>query len=172
MVSWFLNNAPKAQERKEKMKTIEILLFEFDELSESAKQKALGSLAEINVNHDWWDCLYDDAKTIGVKIKSFDIYRGDIKISLMTDADTVARKIMSDHGKNTPTYILAETFILTNRTEENQEDLEAEFESALGRKYLTLLQREFDYLTSEEAVVESIKAYDYQFTADGKMYLA
>ena len=32
------------------------------------------------------------------------------------------------------------------------------------------LQTEYEYLTSEEAIIETIEANDYEFTADGKLY--
>jgi hypothetical protein len=32
------------------------------------------------------------------------------------------------------------------------------------------LERQYDYLTSEEAIVETIEANDYEFTAEGKLY--
>ena len=54
------------------MKTIEIKLYTFSELSEDAKQKEIGSLYDINLDDDWWDNAYEDAKSIGVDIDSFD----------------------------------------------------------------------------------------------------
>lgn len=43
-----------------------------------------------------------------------------------------------------------------------------EFADLLNRFLYKSLEQEYDYLTSEEAIVESIKANEYFFTADGK----
>lgn len=44
--------------------TIEKTAYKFAELSEMAKQKALESLYDLNVDYDWWDYIYDDAKNV------------------------------------------------------------------------------------------------------------
>jgi len=33
-----------------------------------------------------------------------------------------------------------------------------------------MLQKEYEYETSEEAIVETIKANEYEFTEDGNLY--
>jgi hypothetical protein len=48
-----------------KMKTVKVKVYSFDELSEEVKEKVLKKLYDINVNHQWWDYIYDDVKTIG-----------------------------------------------------------------------------------------------------------
>ena len=57
------------------MRTIEIKAYLFNELSEEAKEKAVQNLSNINVQFDWWHFIYEDAKNIGLKITSFDLYR-------------------------------------------------------------------------------------------------
>lgn len=37
------------------MRTIEVTLYNFDELSEEGQRQALINLSDINVDHDWWD---------------------------------------------------------------------------------------------------------------------
>jgi hypothetical protein len=49
-------------------------------------------------------------------------------------------------------------------------ELESEFEADLISEYAHMLQREYDYLTSEEAIRETIEANDYDFTEDGKLF--
>jgi len=44
------------------MKTIEINLYQFNELSESAKQTAIEWYRSVNLDYDWWEFIYDDAK--------------------------------------------------------------------------------------------------------------
>jgi hypothetical protein len=49
------------------MRTITITkdVYTFAELSDSAKERARNNYREHNLDYDWWECVYDDAKTIG-----------------------------------------------------------------------------------------------------------
>jgi hypothetical protein len=55
------------------MKTIQLNLYEFAELEETAQQKATEAHRYINMDQTWWDFIYDDftsiAETIGIIIK-------------------------------------------------------------------------------------------------------
>lgn len=46
------------------MRTIRIKLYKFNELSESAKEKAIESLSDINVDYEWWESTYEDFKEL------------------------------------------------------------------------------------------------------------
>lgn len=50
----------------------EVTLYSFDELDEAAKEKAREWFREGNLDYDWWDFTYEDAKTIG-KLMGIDI---------------------------------------------------------------------------------------------------
>lgn len=50
------------------MRTIETALFKFDELSDSAKEKAREWFRAGALDFDWWDAVYDDAANIADKI--------------------------------------------------------------------------------------------------------
>lgn len=53
------------------------------------------------------------------------------------------------------------------------EDIDTEdidFRRALQEDYASILQQEYEYLTSEEAIRETIEANDYEFTDDLKIY--
>ncbi len=54
------------------MRTEEVNIFKFSELSETAKDKAREWYRNTSVNDEWWDCVYDDAKTIAA-LMGFDI---------------------------------------------------------------------------------------------------
>ena len=43
------------------MKTIETIVYQFDELTPEAQQKAIERLCSINVDFEWWDSTYEDA---------------------------------------------------------------------------------------------------------------
>jgi hypothetical protein len=60
------------------MKTIQLNLYEFAELKEAAKEKAIEADRYINVDYDWWEFIYDDfisiCKTIGITIDRKNIF--------------------------------------------------------------------------------------------------
>ena len=50
------------------MRTIETKVYKFEELTKEAQSKAIEKCYDINVCHDWWECTYNDAKTIEAQI--------------------------------------------------------------------------------------------------------
>jgi len=175
------------------MKTIEIQLFKFNELSDKAKEKALVQYYDWNVNFDWWDSVYYDAKNVGIAINGFDIDRGNYcKIEFRYDETDICHKIIMEHGENCETHKIATKFlsdydelvkkysdgVKTNIVaEDNEEDfdneiieLETELHHELSEEYLSILRKEYEYLTSEEAIIEALEANKIEFTIDGEIY--
>jgi hypothetical protein len=175
------------------MKTIEIQLFKFDELSDKAKEKALIEYYDWNVNFDWWDSVYYDAKNVGITINGFDIDRGNYcKIEFRYDEKDICQKIIMEHGENCETHKIATKFLsdydeLVKRysdgiikdivSEYNEEDfdneiieLETELHHELSEEYLSILRKEYEYLTSEEAIIEALEANEIEFTINGEIY--
>lgn len=171
------------------MKTVEIKLYKFDELSKEAQQKAIERLFDINVDHDWWDMTYEDAKNIGLKITGFDLDRNrHAKGEFLLSANEVAANIIKDHGEQCSTYKTAQNFMevwqpvfdeYMNEDSGNYEsqeseskllDIETDFLNSLLEDYSIILQNECEYLQSDESIIETIKANDYDFTEDGKLY--
>ena len=60
-------------------KTVEITLYQFDELSDKAKEKAANNYREHWMNHDWWDCTYEHMKEEGEHKHGFRV--DDIRFS-------------------------------------------------------------------------------------------
>lgn len=172
------------------MKTIEISLYKLEELSEEAKQTALQSLSDINVDNNWWDFNYEDADNIGLIITGFDLgRRNDINGEFKIGAIDCARSILKEHGDTCQTYKDAQTFLTEWEAKEKEWDIKRqsegfdsydydddyegasnEFLDTILSDYLTLLREEYDYRISEEAIIETIEANDYDFTEDGKIY--
>src|SRR5574343_1150502 len=175
------------------MKTIEINLFKFSELSETAQQRAIEKLASINVDHNWWQFVYEDAENIGLKINEFDLDRNRYaKGDFICSASECAEKIILNHGENTQTHKTASNFLQDwkslvlkysnelnpEKVSEGNEDifdseadeLEQEFLNSLLEDYAIILQSECDYLQSKEAIIETIEANDYDFTENGDLY--
>lgn len=164
------------------MKTIEIKLYKFDELSKEAQETAIKKLSDINVSFDWWGTTYEDAKNIGLEINTFDLDRNKhAKGSFILSTAEVAANIVKDHGESCETYKTAESFLEKfnpvfakyMETEEGEDtliEMEEAFLKELLEDYANILQKESEYLQSEESIIETIKANDYYFTVDGKLY--
>jgi hypothetical protein len=157
------------------MKTINI--FSFSELSDDAKKTAIKQLETINLDYDWWDSLYRDAKEIGLKITGFDLDRAQqIDIKFIEFALHTAELIVKEHGEGCDTHQLATKFIndrnnlfKTNNNGIDIYELETEFLENLGKCYLKMLSDEYEYRYTEEAIIETIESNEYYFLENGKM---
>ncbi len=161
------------------MEKIEIETYTFEELDEKAQEKAMDWYREHALDYDWWETVYEDAKNVGVAIKGFDIERGAYcEIKFIESADATARLILKEHGKTTETYATTLAYLKeVERIDETLEgdeledivsDIEKEYEHNLSEDYRIILQREYEYLTSDEQIKESIIANEYSFTKEGK----
>jgi hypothetical protein len=82
------------------MKTIETIVYSFNELDEKAKAKAIDKERYFYVEDTWWDNVYDSAKEVGINITEFDLGRGrHIKGQFTRDAESVADYILKEFGK-------------------------------------------------------------------------
>ena len=184
------------------MRIIETKVYKFDELSDEAKQHAIESLYDLNVDYEWWENVYEDAENVGLKITGFDIGRGqDCTGEFIGYAKKVAEAILKDHGKDCETFKTATNYmqeytkvLATECQEEADEiciafsfqegfcdvnhdyyydpdtkDTDAEFLRSLLEDYRIMLQKEYEYLTSEDAIIECIDANEYEFTAEGNL---
>jgi hypothetical protein len=156
-----------------RIKVTKTKVYKLAELPDNIRAKAIGNLSDINVNFDWWDCTYDDAQNVGIKITGFDIDRGAYcEGDFIDSAATVAYKILSEHGDTCDTHKTALRFlddIKKNFTEEDLDKLEDEFKRSILEDYRIILQKEYEYLTSEAAIVETIDANEYEFDERGRI---
>ena len=171
------------------MRTIRIKIYKFDELSSEAKETALNNLRDLNTDYNWWESTYDDAKEIGLKITGFDLDRNRHATGeFLLSANEVAQNIFNNHGENCESYKTATNFMenwqpifddYMNEESENYEsndlenslnELESEFLNSLLEDYSIMLQNECEYLQTDDAIIETIEANDYDFTKDGKLY--
>jgi hypothetical protein len=159
-------------------------VYSFDELNEEQRQNAVNNLRYSNVDYEWWDFIYEDAKTCGIIIDGFDVDRESYCNIKSIESDT-ADKIIKEHGETCETYKIAKEFIeqrtviettkrLLNNEEEYLEDneieeLQEQLKKDMSKEYLSILRKEYEYLTSDEAIIETIKSNNYQFTEDGKL---
>jgi arsenate reductase-like glutaredoxin family protein len=168
------------------MKEVKIIVYSFDELSEDAKQKAIEDNRDINFDFKWWDHIYCDAKSVGLKIESFDLDRNKHAIGVfILEPLEVAQNIINEHGESCETYKTAKEFLNAHNSlfsdyldedketyeskelEQEMSDLEDDFLNSLCFDYANILQREYEYLCSDKAIIETIQANEYNFLKCG-----
>lgn len=179
------------------MKTITTNVYTFNELSESAKQKAREWWMQGGLDYEWWDSVYEDAERVGIKIESFDLDRSrHAKGKLTLAAPEVAENIIKEHGVDCETYKTARAYLNAMEAigeapmveedgelvldeedtperlewEEKREALDEQFEKDILEDYSIMLQKEYEYLCSDEHIDESIEANEYTFTEQGKRF--
>ncbi len=166
------------------MKTISTTVYTFDELSDEAKEKARNWYREGSYDYEWWESVYEDAASIGLKITGFDIGRGSYCEGTLTlSSRRVAENIIKDHGGDCETHKTAVAFMDKLKTialkypdegdEVAAEEIEAaeqDFSISLREDYRSMLQREWDYINSGEAVDDNIIVNEYTFTESGKRF--
>jgi hypothetical protein len=174
------------------MKTIKLNIYKFAELPGDGKKKAIENLSDINVDFDWWNYMYSDAKAIGLIITSFDIDRRQITGQMDNTMLKSIDLIKADHGESCNTHKIASDFLQQYNTmfakfedtdcigyvlevmecefDNELDELEKSYLNELLEEYLVLLRKEYEYQTSEQSVTETIKANDYDFTENGELY--
>ena len=163
---------------------------------DEVKDKAIDVNWDINVDFYWWDYIHDDAAEIGLCINGFYTDRVKPVIGkLLASCREVADRIIIHHGETCDTYKLAKDFLVEaeplivwlNRVDEsrydlfskrcvaetyrkkenNLEELESEFKRGLLTEYAAILQKEYEYRTSSEAIEETLRINEYEFNEDG-----
>ena len=165
------------------MKTIEIKVYKFDELDEQTKEKVIDNYRHINVEDTfWYDWIKDDFNRLGLEIKEFDLGRRNyVKIYIENFEDT-SNYIIKEFGdsvliKQTAKNYLKELKEIVSNFKED-EDIDREFET-LDENYqhefeadiLSYLRANYEHYISDEAVIDTIEANDYDFTTEGKILL-
>lgn len=195
----------------------ETVVYEFSELNEDAKQKAIDSLRDINTDYEWWDCTIQD---LTVALESIGFSGVEIAFSGFWSQGDGARftgqysyekgalsKVKKEYPEFTGLHELAETLQELNKPyfyslrfklgvlnslycHENTSGLEwsecdtkedgwpsddtdnaiVETCREFMREIYTMLEKEYDFLTSDECVIETIASNGYQFTGEGILY--
>ena len=147
------------------MKTLEINIYQFNELSEVAKQNAINEFSNINTDFNWWEFTYMDSENIGLKITSFDLDRNrSANGYFILSACEVAQNVLNEHGESCETFKTANNFlenwqpVFNDYLDENSEnyesknledillDLENDFLNSLLEDYSIMLQNEYEFL--------------------------
>ena len=175
------------------MRIIETKVYRFKELDEQAKEKALENNREIFVEDSWWEFVEYDLEMFGLKLKEFDLGRRDyVKLEVYYALDKICDKIMEICGDKTEIYKIAEEYskeykliqddmeslndMDTDKDEHDlmrlelkSQDLEDDFLKEISEEALSMLKNEYEYLTSEECIIDMFEANEYEFTEEGKL---
>ena len=165
------------------MKTIEIKVYKFEELDKQTKEKVIENYRYINVEDTfWYDFIKEDFIRLGLEIRSFDLDRGSFAEIHIEDFEETSKSIIKEFGDSVGVKQTAKNYIDEfNNIQANfkeDEDIERELE-ILDEKYqreysadiLSYLRDDYDYQVSDEAVIDTIEANDYDFTTEGKILL-
>jgi len=150
--------------------------YEYSDLPQKAKDKVIAKFAEENTTmFEWWDFIFDDAKTIGLIIDEFDEIeygRGYVKGHFEDTAEHTAKKIKEEHGKSCDTYKTAQRYLKELKKlkpDEDAEDIDEVFLNELLTDYRKMLKGELENIQSEKYIIDQIEANDYLFDETGKM---
>ena len=163
------------------MKTEKINTFNYNELPDNIKEKVIEKHYDINVDFEWWDHLEYELKEMGIELISFDIDHYKCELKFINGGHEIADYIINEHGEKCDTYKNASLYlknrdeIVDNSKDEYEMDIELdelrdEFKKDLEQDYLIMLRDNYEYLTSEEAIKETIIANEYNFTTDGNIF--
>lgn len=156
------------------MRTVRIKLYNFQELKPAIQKKVLEDLRDINTNYNWWEDHYRDAEYIGINIDSFDTDKKEITGNLLIGLRYTVKAIHDNYDIERNIYKIASKFkkldAQCKEFSEEQELITERFLNELLNEYLKRLTEDYDYLTSDSVVKESIEANEYEFFANGKTY--
>ena len=164
------------------MKTIEIKVYKFKELDKQTKEKVIENYRYINVEDTfWYDFIQDDFNRLGLEIENFDISRGGYVNIYISNLEDTSNNIIAEFGDSVPIKQTAKNYIDEfNEIQANfkeDEDIEREVEilddqyiKRYSEDILSYLRAEYEYQISDEAIIETIEANDYDFTTEGKIY--
>ena len=157
------------------METITLNIYKVSELSGKAQTYVLDKYREVMTDYQWWDFIYEDAQRLGLEISAFDTYYKTISIEYTDDAEDTANKIIYEYGQGPHLYLLASKFLeeytkLVTADEQDDDDIkyiQDEFLRELGEEFLSILDKEYEWRTSDEAITEYLEDNQYMFTANG-----
>lgn len=172
------------------MRTIETIVYNFNELDKKAKLKAIEDNRYFYVQDNWWQNVYESAEEIGLEITEFDLGRGrHINGKFIKDVESVADYILKEFGEICEAYKVAENYqrerdnILEKAEKDQHGDftdlytldneldaLDTEFKNDLLKYYLKCLQLEYDFYMSDEFISDFLINNEYDFLQDGTRF--
>jgi hypothetical protein len=168
-------------------RTIRTKVYQFNELNDNAKEKAIEWFKNSFDDSFAWDDIKEDAAQIGLKLITLDDRRKN-EGEFILSANEVAQNIFNNHGQHCETYKTAQNFMeewqpvfgnYMDETSEEYESAESEdklreiedsFLESLLEDYRIMYNNQIEYEYSDEFAKENIEANEYEFTADGRRF--
>lgn len=174
----------------------EVKTYKFSELTEEGKRKALEGLYDINVEFDWWECdglicdedweIFDGQRkvyfdidresfiqfpelSIKNKEKFFALLKIPKRLLNLVDIGFEQKHYGGGRGATIMVWDWTGKHEITPKYEKIMESAVESFNN-LMEETLSNIRKNYEYLTSEQAIIETIEANDYDFTADGKIF--
>jgi hypothetical protein len=137
-------------------------IYSFEELAEEVQQKLINAhrYAAVEYN-DWYYHISDEIERQGGNLIEFDVDRGTIRIDLEESPIRFANNVVNHHGSDCDTYKISQQYL----------DGElADYVHDISQEYLSMLRKEFEYLTSDEYVREALLHLEHEYLEDGTYY--
>jgi hypothetical protein len=171
--------------------------FSFNQLGEEAKQKVLERERFTNVDdYEWWaDWIYEDLKEYGIETKQvffdvhnrcFSVYKGEIDhekmisclwhkgyitvqqaYALRDDQIYISLKTSSVGGDHNY-FVVESNDEVPDKVFDGLEAAMDSFIEDVASACLKKLDDDYEGLTSDESVIDTLMANDWRFTKDGE----
>jgi len=179
------------------MRIIKTKAYQFEELDEQTKQKAIDNCRYRNVDDDfWYEFIEEDLYSVGIELRSFDINRGNYAHLFIDNMFISCDKIIKFYGLNCEIYKIAQRYIEESdfikdkidnlecienddsdeehldklfHLDKDLEDLDEEYYKEFSEEVLSMLRKEFEYVTSDEHIIECFDINQCEFTENGKL---
>lgn len=177
------------------METKTYNVYKFNELTDEQKEKAIENLRDINVDYDWWEFTCEDEAERLASIGYDDVQiffsgfssQGDgASFTATGDVEKLVEKkyrkyidtiTFTKSGHYEHEYAMSINIDYTDEPTGKIQSIEFEnLEKELledarseARAIYKRLEKEYYYLISDDAIIETIQANDYDFTEDGKI---
>lgn len=182
------------------MRTIRTKVYKFDELTPDAQNKAVELLNDINTMHNWWNYTIENMVNMlaengfnnaEISFSGFSsqgdgaCFDADIDLSKFSENKRIvsiaesycgfhiAKNSFANHYSHERTRYVEYNELNGDRINEALKQLSETIEAkrlSLSKQIYRDLEKEYEYLSSREAIIETIKANDYDFFKDGKLY--
>lgn len=160
------------------MKTIEIKLYKFDELSDEAKEFAVKDNIDILTDFGsyWYEPTIQTFKDLGIDIEDFDLYSYNIAFELTQSVEQICKNIIKGMGyewaeicQNYLNSVDAQ-LALEPVDQDMLEEMEALFLKDLELNILGWLDDEYRHLTDKDTIANYLSEQDYDFTEKGELH--
>lgn len=161
------------------MKTIEVTLYKFDELSDKAKEFAVQDNIHILTDFGsyWYETLIWQLKDVGISAGGFDLERREINVDFYEDLNDVCTNVVKDFKGSEIAEMCAnylksvEAQVALDETDDDMlEDMEMVFIYDLKCELLNMFQREYDYLTDADVIADYLLGNEFDFDINGKIH--